>query len=152
MMPTLEQLADAKNAINVQQPTLSDASRPEGAWHNEQDGNGRRVLRLTPEQVATIASALGLATGVGLQARKPEPAQLGWAAIIDAGLMARGSAGLCSESLRALERVDLATLERMAVLVLGDRNELGPDTPETVAAKASAGRAVLDAFRRQVAP
>jgi hypothetical protein len=138
MMPTLEELVDAQNAINAQQPSLTGAPRP-GAWHNEQDGNGHRVLRLTAQQVATIATALGIATSVGLEARKPEPAQLGWAAIIDAALMARGAAGLCSESLRALERVDLVTLERMAALVLGDRSELGPDTPETVAEESPSG-------------
>jgi hypothetical protein len=105
------------------------------------------VLRLTAEQALTIAIALGVATAVVLEGRKPEPAQLGWAAIIDAGLMARGAAGITSDSLRALERVDLVTLERMAQLVLGDRSELGPDTPATVAAKASAARGALCSLR-----
>jgi hypothetical protein len=134
MMPSVKQLADAQNAINVQQPSLSGCrSAAEGGWVNEHDGNGMLIVRFTPEQLGTISMALGVASIVALEACKPTPVQLGWAAIIDAGLMARGSAGLASDSLRALERVDRATLERMAVLVLGETQPLAPGSDKVIA-------------------
>jgi hypothetical protein len=113
-MPSVEQLVDAQNAINA---SVSS------------------VLRLTAVQILTISSALGVATGLAREPRRPSPAQLGWAAIIDAGLMARGSPGL-RESRRALERVDLATLEAMAALVLRETTlaHPAPEAPPRAAA------------------
>lgn len=144
----LEGIVRAVNAINAQHPQGSQVQAGEG-WVNETDGNGRRVLRLEPELLTAIVYGLGLASGgmIDPAPRQPTAAQKGWAAIIDAGLMARGAAGVDSAALRALQNVDVRTLERMAEIVLGDRGDLGPDTPETVAAKCKAARGVLDAFR-----
>jgi hypothetical protein len=141
MMPNVEQLVAAQNAINAQHPYL--ARIPAGETVD---------VTLTAEQLATIASALGVATNVALcndEWSTTTPAQTAWAAIIDVALQARGAPGdaLRSEGFAALTRVDAPTLERMAALVLCDAKHVGPDTPETAAEKARAARSALDGFR-----
>jgi hypothetical protein len=163
MIPSLDDLADAQNAINRQKPALSVI--PEGKT---------ALFELTSRQASTIAVALGVTSGAvrgEAQWAMTSPTQTAWAAIIDVALQARGAAGdaLRSEGFAALTRVDAPTLERMACLVLAHASaptvrattsletgkltiEIGaagdaPDTPETVAAKCIAARAVADAFR-----
>jgi len=142
MIPSLDDLTDAQHAINGQQPALSNI--PEGQT---------RPFELTSRQAATIAAALGVTSAVVRDGVKPAPVRVGWAAIIESALAARGGARLDREVLEALHRVEPSTLERMAALVLGLLDRLppsAPDTPETVAAKCIAARAVADAFRERV--
>lgn len=157
MIPTESQLVDAQHAINRQKPAL--AVIPEGQT---------ALFELTALQAATIATALGVATIVVREGVEPTPVQVGWAAIIESALLARGGARHMPEVLAALRHVEASTLERMACLVLAHVDaptvrasttsdgkltiEIGtpsdaPDTPETVAAKCIAARALADAFR-----
>jgi hypothetical protein len=147
MTPTVEQLVDALKAISSQQPTLSGCrSADENVWTNETDGNGRRVLRLSADHVTTICRALGVSHAVarGVDAwSTTSPSQTAWAGIIDVALTARGAAPgeMRSEAFAALTRVDVATLERMASLVLGDRAGGGAEAAERLAAlEAAAAR------------
>lgn len=143
ILPSTEQLIGAANAINRQHPALSaDASpwyRGDGSPCNETDGNGARVLRVPAEMLLTIVSSLGVTT---TEVRRLVEAPLftarAWAAIIDGALMARGSPGLGSRALAALENVDLPTLERMAAVVLGSLDPApfaAPMTPKEKALK-----------------
>lgn len=137
MIPSVKQLAAAQNAINAQHPSLARIPAEETV-----------DVTLTAEHLATIASALGVATSVMLEAQSPSPAQRGWAAIIDAGLVARGAPHLERAVVEALERVEINVLERMAELVLEAGLSPRPDTPETVAEKCRGARAAFDVFRR----
>jgi len=157
MIPNEQQLIDAQHAINRQKPALSVI--PEGKT---------ALFELTSLQAATIAAALGVTASVVREGVKPTPVQVGWTAILESALLARGGPPLTPEWLAALHKVDAATLERMACVVLdratvrtstaGDGTlevQIGaagdaPDTPDTVAAKCRTARTVVDAFRRQV--
>lgn len=61
LVPTFEQIADAQNAINAQHPSLSDDA-PATTLANETDAAGRRVLRVTTQQLATLVHGLAAAT------------------------------------------------------------------------------------------
>lgn len=63
LVPTFDDIADAQNAINAQHPSLSDDA-PATTLANETDGTGRRVVRLTTQQLATIVHGLAIATTV----------------------------------------------------------------------------------------
>jgi hypothetical protein len=113
MLPSVEQLVDAQNTINAQHPYLARIPAGEAV-----------DVTLTAEQLATIASALGVASGVQLTNNAwatTSPEQTAWAGIIDVALTARGAPPdeMRSEAFAALTRVDAPTLERMATLVLG---------------------------------
>lgn len=136
MIPSLDDLADAQSAINKQCPALSVIAEGETG-----------PFALTSRQAATIATALGVATYVAREGLAPTPVQVGWAAIIESALVARGAARFERDVLEALHRVDAPTLERMAEIVLEAGMWPKPDTPESVAAKCIAARAVGDAFR-----
>lgn len=158
MIPSLEDLVDAQRVINKQHPSLSVI--PEGQTV---------LFELTSRHAATIASALGVTSQVVREGGKPTPVQVGWTAIIESALLARGGPPLMPEMHAALHHVEASTLERMACLVLAHASaptvrattsletgkltvEIGtpsdpPDTPETVAAKCIAARAAGDAFR-----
>jgi hypothetical protein len=136
MIPSLEDLVDAQHEINKQQPALSVIPEGESA-----------LFALTSRQAATIASALGLTSQVVRTGVKPTPIQVGWAAIMESALVARGGVRFEREVLEALHRVEASTLERMAALVLAHASAPtvhSPDTPETVAAKCIAARAVAE--------
>jgi hypothetical protein len=78
MRPSIDQLVDAQHAIDRQHPTLDDdaAQRFEarfGALASRSltsGASGRRVVRLTPEQLATISMALGIAHAVCMREPK----------------------------------------------------------------------------------
>jgi hypothetical protein len=61
LVPTFDDIADAMHAINAQHPSLSDDA-PATTLANETDGDGRRVLRLTAQQVVTIVHGLAVHT------------------------------------------------------------------------------------------
>lgn len=136
MMPSAAQILDVINAINAQHPSLSDDAaqgwNAAGSTVQNEQAYGRRIVRLTAEQVATIAGALGAAMGVARADAAwatTSPAQVAWAGIIDVALAARGAppGEMRSEAFGALTRVDVATLERMAALVLGGPQRHAPD-------------------------
>lgn len=139
MIPTLTALMDAQNAINRQFPALAGIPAGEGV-----------DVHLTARDLATIACALGVTSSVVREGVKPSPSQIGWAAIIDGALVARGAPHLERPIIDALERCKVDELERMAELVLAagltPAAPAAPDTPETVAAKAGAARRALHAF------
>ena len=145
ILPSIDDLVDAQHAIDRQFPALAKIPAGEAV-----------DVRLTARHLATIASALGVTTGAVRKGASPTPAQVGWAAIIDGGLVARGAPRLDRSVVEALERCKLDELEKMAELVLEGgglcplpRRE-APDTPESVADKCRAGRAVADAFREHI--
>src|SRR5688572_24513014 len=161
MKPSRDDLVDAQHAINRQKPALSVI--PEGQT---------ALFELTSRQAATIAFALGVTTTLAFEETPPARVRIGWAAIIETALAARGGPPLMPRVSEALHRVEASTLERMAALVLAHASaptvrastslqtgqltiEIGsreapPDTPETVAGKCIAARAVADAFRERV--
>jgi hypothetical protein len=59
LVPTFDDLASAQSAINSQHPSLSDDA-PATTLANETDGTGRRVLRVTTQQLATLTHGLAL--------------------------------------------------------------------------------------------
>ncbi len=61
LVPTFDEIADAQHAINAQHPSLS-GDPPATTLANETDGNGRRVLRVTTQQLATLVHGLARST------------------------------------------------------------------------------------------